>query len=105
MKLNEQKDQTIEKLKGMIEKFHQEKLNYAEDMDKLAKLYEMGIIDSKGDSIPFQPDLRMIWNKFKILLKNCKMILVLIISCLLLEIYSYKNNFTYYAYFSAFFLH
>ena len=56
MKLNEQKDQTIEKLKRMIEKFQQEKLNYAEDMDKLAKLYDIGIIDSKGDPIPFQPD-------------------------------------------------
>ena len=26
-------------------------------MNKLAKFYEMGIIDSKGDPIPFQPDL------------------------------------------------
>ena len=51
------KDQIIENLKGMIEKFQQEKLNYEEDMDKFAKLYEMGIIDSKGDPIPFQPDL------------------------------------------------
>ena len=42
----------------MIEKFQQEKLNYAEDMDKLAKLYEMGIIDNKGDPIPFQSDLQ-----------------------------------------------
>ena len=57
MKLNEQKDQTIENIKGMIENFQQEKLNYAEDMDKLAKLYDMKIIDSKGDTIPFQPDL------------------------------------------------
>ena len=47
-KMNIQKDQTIEELKGMISKFEHERLELMEDQDKLAKLYQMGVIDSKG---------------------------------------------------------
>ena len=54
-KQNKQKEQTIEKLKEMIQKFELERLELIEDQDKLARLYELGVIDSKGESVPFNP--------------------------------------------------
>ena len=40
----------------MISKFEHERLELMENQDKLAKLYQMGVIDSKGDPLPFQED-------------------------------------------------
>ena len=37
----------------MVNKFKNERLGFVEDQKKLSKLYEMGVIDSQGDLIPF----------------------------------------------------
>ena len=31
-------------------------MEYLEDESKLAKLFEMGIVDTKGEYVPFNPD-------------------------------------------------
>ena len=52
-----QKDKTIEELKDLVNKFKNERLGFVEDQKKLSKLYEMGVIDSQGDLIPFLPEV------------------------------------------------
>ena len=37
----------------MIDKFESKRLGFIEDQEKLEKLYQMGVIDNKGDPIPF----------------------------------------------------
>ena len=53
---NKEKEKAIEELKDQIEEFEKLKMNYFEDRSKLSKLYEMGVIDSKGDYVPYHPD-------------------------------------------------
>ena len=52
-KQNKQKEQSIEKLKEINQKFELERLEFIEDHDKLVRLYELGVIDSKGEPVPF----------------------------------------------------
>ena len=43
-------------MKGKIVNFENEILGYLDDRSKLARLYDMGIIDSAGDPIMPNPD-------------------------------------------------
>ena len=43
-------------LKEQIEKYEQLQIEYIEDENKQHKLYDMGIIDNKGEYIPYKPD-------------------------------------------------
>ena len=36
----------------MIQKFEPDILGFIEDQDKLARLYELGVVDSKGEPVP-----------------------------------------------------
>ena len=51
-----EKEEASEELKLQVEKFEKLKMDYLEDESRLAKLYEMGVIDSKGDYMPNSPD-------------------------------------------------
>ena len=42
----------INSLKSKVEYFEIEKIKMLEDQEKLAKLYEMGLIDDHGDPVP-----------------------------------------------------
>ena len=55
-KINKEKIKAIDELKEQIEKFESLKVKFIEDEDKLHRLYEMGIIDSAGDFIPYKSD-------------------------------------------------
>ena len=46
----------IEDLKIQLEEYEKLKMEYLEDESKLAKLFEIGIIDTKGEYVPFNPD-------------------------------------------------
>ena len=39
----------------MIQKFELERWEFIKDQEKLARLYELGVIDSKGEPVPFNP--------------------------------------------------
>ena len=59
MRLKEQKkekDEALEELKEQVKKFEKLNMDYLEDELRLAKLYEMGAIDSKGDYMPYSHD-------------------------------------------------
>ena len=51
-----EKDKIIDDLSKQIRKFEEEKLDYHESQDKLAKLYTLGRIDSNGDPLEFNPE-------------------------------------------------
>ena len=56
---NREKDELIKMLKGKIVGFESEKLEFLDDRSKLAKLFELGLIDSEGDPIYVEhPDER-----------------------------------------------
>ena len=50
------KQKIIDELKLKVDKFEQERIRLFEDQTKLAKLYEMGFIDSHGDPLPNIPE-------------------------------------------------
>ena len=50
------KNKIIDDLSKQIRKFEEEKLDYHESQDKLAKFYTLGIIDSNGDPLEFNPE-------------------------------------------------
>ena len=52
------KDREIQKMKNQIQEFEDQKLDFIHSQDKLDKLYQLGIIDSAGDYIPYKPDGR-----------------------------------------------
>ena len=54
-KINREKDSLISDLKRKILTFENEKLELLDDRAKLARLYEMGLIDSSGDPILVEP--------------------------------------------------
>ena len=54
-KQNKEKDQIINSLKIKISDFEDERLLYLEDSSKLAKLFDMGLIDSAGEQKSFDP--------------------------------------------------
>ena len=55
-RLDNEKEKLIASLKKKIVDFENEELVYMEDRAKLAKLYEIGLIDSSGDPILAHPD-------------------------------------------------
>ena len=46
----------IESLKDQVERYEKERAELMSDQDKLVKLYDMDIIDCKGDPLPFNPN-------------------------------------------------
>ena len=50
-----EKDKAIDKSKEQIAKFESLKMKYLENEDKLHKLFNMGVIDSQGEYIPYRP--------------------------------------------------
>ena len=54
-KQSKEKDQIIGSLKMKISDFEDERLLYLEDKTKLAKLFDMGLIDSAGEPIYVDP--------------------------------------------------
>ena len=50
------KDRAIENLNKQIAKFESLKMKYLENEAKLQKLFDMGVIDSQGDFIPYKHD-------------------------------------------------
>ena len=48
----ESKQSKIKSLISKVEKFEIERIKMLEDHEKLAKLYEMGVIDDHGDYVP-----------------------------------------------------
>ena len=53
---NEAKTEAVQNLKTQLQDIEHQRLELLESQDKLARLYEMRIIDSKGDYIPYKPD-------------------------------------------------
>ena len=53
---NIKKDELIADLKAKIDKFEEERLDFLEDKNKLAILYDLRVIDSNGDPLPFNPN-------------------------------------------------
>ena len=51
--MNTKKDEIIETLKSQIDQFELEKIDLLIDSKKLERLYDQGIIDSKGHPLPF----------------------------------------------------
>ena len=49
------KDKIIDELKKDLESFKKERIVLLEDSEKLYKLYHLGVIDNKGDPLPFDP--------------------------------------------------
>ena len=47
------KQSVIEDLISKVNQFESERIKLLEDQSKLAKLYEMGVIDDHGDPLPF----------------------------------------------------
>ena len=54
-KINKEKDQLISSLKQKILHFENEKIEYLDDRSKLARLYDIGLIDSAGDPLLADP--------------------------------------------------
>ena len=55
-KSNSEKEKLIGNLKKKIIYFENEKLEYLNDRAKLAKLFDLGLIDSSGDPLPYHSD-------------------------------------------------
>ena len=53
---NEAKTEAVRNLKMKLQDIEHQRLELLESQDKLARLYEMGVIDSKGYYIPYKPD-------------------------------------------------
>ena len=53
---NEAKVEAVHNLKMKLQEFEQQSVELLENQDKLARLYEIGIIDSKGDYIIYKPE-------------------------------------------------
>ena len=53
---DKEKEKLIDDLKEKIVNFEYERLEYLNDRSKLAKLYDLGLIDSVGDPLPANPD-------------------------------------------------
>ena len=49
-------DKKVVELSAKIREFEKQKLKHIENENKLANLYEFGVIDSAGDFIPFHPN-------------------------------------------------
>ena len=56
IRTNKENEKLIDDLKGKIVNFEKEILRYLDDRSKLARLYDMGIIDSAGNPIMPNPD-------------------------------------------------
>ena len=56
IRTNKENEKLIDDLKGKIVNFENEILGYLDDRSKLARLYDMGIIDSDRDPIMPNPD-------------------------------------------------
>ena len=56
IRTNKENEKLIDDLKWKIVNFENEILGYLDDRSKLARLYDMGIIDSAGDPIIPNPD-------------------------------------------------
>ena len=54
-KENWEKDSIIKNLKNQVREFEIERLDLLDERAKLAKLYDMGLIDSAGDPILVEP--------------------------------------------------
>ena len=54
-KLVKSKQDIIDGLKSKVEQFEDERIRLLGDQSKLAKLYEMGLIDNQGDPILIEP--------------------------------------------------
>ena len=54
-KLVKSKQDIIDGLKSKVEQFENEQIRLLGDQSKLAKLYEMGLIDNQGDPILIDP--------------------------------------------------
>ena len=52
---NNEKDNLISELKRKVVLFESEKLEFLDDRAKLAKLYDLGIIDSAGEPLYVDP--------------------------------------------------
>ena len=52
---NKDKDELINTLKKKLISFEDEKLSLLEDRGKLAKLYDLGLIDSAGEPLYVEP--------------------------------------------------
>ena len=55
LKASNEKDKLILELKRKIQQFESEKLELLDDREKLAKLYELGLIDSAGEPLYVDP--------------------------------------------------
>ena len=55
-KENDIMDKKVVELSAKIREFERQKLKHIENENKLANLYELGVIDSAGDFIPFHPN-------------------------------------------------
>ena len=53
---NEAKTEDVRNLKMQLQDIEHQRLELLESQDKLARHYEMRVIDSKGDYIPYKPD-------------------------------------------------
>ena len=54
-KENIEKDDIINNIKNHMRKFETERLDLLDERAKLAKLYDMGLIDNSGDPILVEP--------------------------------------------------
>ena len=54
-RLSKEKDDLIDELKQKISNFEYERLELIDDRSKLARLYDMGLIDSAGEPILVEP--------------------------------------------------
>ena len=52
----EKRDKSIKKMEKEIKEFEAEKIVYFEAQEKLDKLYQLEIIDSGGEYIPYHPN-------------------------------------------------
>ena len=50
------KEEAVKNLKKQLQEIEEQRKELLESQDKLARLFEMGIIDSRGDYIPYKPD-------------------------------------------------
>ena len=54
-KANDNKDVLIAELKDKVKNFEYERIEFLDDRAKLAKLYDMGLIDNAGDPLLAKP--------------------------------------------------
>ena len=54
-KLVKSKQDIIDGLKSKVEQFEDEQIRLLGDQSKLAKMYEIGLIDNQGDPILIEP--------------------------------------------------